>query len=142
MGNEHYPHEFVHAIAPQNNDMYYIANEGMANYFGTRLNGTDKYNESMQHLAEAISIKPDEFDFESVLSGKARFYKSMVYYPAGATIWQIVDEQKGDTGLNKLMRARCSNYSEFVNAACEITGLKQSKLEERWYAVVNGYGAK
>ncbi|HLS31936.1 MAG TPA: hypothetical protein VK021_13860 [Flavobacteriaceae bacterium] len=138
LGNEYYPHEFVHQLLPENKNRSYLIEEGLAMYLGTKKKKLD-YDQLLNKLAFDLSENPDKINFKSVCSQKVRFNGYQTAYPAGAAICEVVYNEKSDNGLLKLMEADTKNYAALVNSVCEITGFTEKEFKEHWHNVIKTY---
>lgn len=138
LGNEFYPHEFVHQLLPKNPKRGKIIEEGLAVFLGTKEEESE-YQKQMKSLASDLNSQPDKISFESVLSQKIPFNGYQTAYPAGAAICEIIYQLKGDEGLLKLMLANTQNYGELLKSVLEISDLSELDFKLKWELKLKSY---
>lgn len=138
LGNEFYPHEFVHQLLPKNQKRGKIIEEGLAVFLGTKESKTE-YQKLMKSLASDLNSQPDKINFESVLTQKISFNGYQTAYPAGAAICEIIYQLKGDEGLLKLMLTNTQNYQELLRNILRITKLSETEFKLKWKMKLKSY---
>ncbi|MBW6483671.1 MAG: hypothetical protein K0B10_11505 [Vicingaceae bacterium] len=128
-GDAFYPHEFIHALLPENDKRGYIIDEGLAVFLGTKEN-LDEYNGIIKKLS--ADLKAEKINFESVVSQKIRFNGYQTAYPAGAVICEIIYKHKGTDGIKQLIAEDTSNYNNIINTITKITDLQLEEFVAEW----------
>lgn len=137
-GNEHYPHEFVHKLLPQNPNRGHVIEEGLATFLGTK-EDQKEFSSIMSKLATDVKENSEKYNFKSVVSQSEMFNGYQTAYPAGAAICELIYNQLGDEGLIQLMHAKTEGFTEIIESACSITNLSEQELETKWNETVTKY---
>jgi len=137
-GNEFYPHEFIHKLLPPNDKRGHVIEEGMAVFFGTKVNAQE-YEDLMSKLAKDLNTDSETINFYTTISQEERNNGYQTAYPTGAAICELVYQQKGHVGLKKLMTADTKGYTNIVQSVCSITDLTEQELEYKWKEVLEMY---
>lgn len=135
LGNEYYPHEFVHKLLPDNPKRGYLIEEGFAVFLGTKEN-MKEYKNLIDKLATDLKTNPEKFNFKSIISQTVRFNGYQTAYPAGAGICELVYKHCGDQGLKQLLLSDTKDFSSIVQTVCLITNLSEQELENEWNEII------
>lgn len=139
-GNEHYPHEFVHKLLPDNPNRGQLIEEGLAVFLGTKVNTYD-YEYLMNKLAIDLKSNSEKVTFKSVIAQTLEFNGYQTEYPAGAGICELIYNLKGDDGLKQLMLSDTKNYDAIIQTVSSITGLSAQEIELEWKKIIGKYRA-
>jgi hypothetical protein len=138
IGNEYYPHEFVHKLLPVNPSRGLVIEEGLAVFLGTKEN-KEEFQSLMNKLATDLKTDSEKMNFRSVISQTMMFNGYHTAYPAGAGICELVYEWGGDDGLIQLLKADTDSYEDIVTTVCSITKLTEQELEGEWNEILMRY---
>jgi hypothetical protein len=125
-GDEFYPHEFIHAILPDNISRGKAIDEGLATFLGTK-EDSDEYFSVMNRLANDFN-KRATYSLENLLNNQAAWNGYPTDYPAGALVCEVIYELKGDEGINRLVRGKTNNYDEIMGLIESILQLEEAEV--------------
>ncbi|HMW38496.1 MAG: hypothetical protein K1X68_00915 [Saprospiraceae bacterium] len=125
-GDEFYPHEFIHKLLPKNPTRGHVIEEGLASFLGTREELTE-YLPMMERLAKDFN-KRDSYNLENILNNQTAWNGYPVAYPGGALLCEVIHEQKGDMGINKLARGKTDGYEEIMRLTQDILQLDKNNV--------------
>ena len=139
LGNEYYPHEFVHKLLPENPHRGYVIEEGLAEFLGTKMNVAE-YEEELAKLDHDLQRNDSKINFKSVVSQKIRFNGYQTAYPAGAALCELVYSRQGEEGIRRLIAADTSDYEHLMTTMMDITQLDANEIAEEWKDIIRRRG--
>ena len=124
--DEFYPHEFIHKLLPQNENRGHVMEEGLATFLGTK-EDLDEYLPMMQKLARDYQTIAS-YSIKNILNNETEWNGYPVAYPGGALICEVINEIKGDAGINKLIAGDTRSYEEIMSLTADVLQMKEHEV--------------